>query len=816
MKLFRLVPVSCIGLALAGFVWLAGLLSPAAVSASRLETPQAASTLTLSATLVPTAVISPSLTLTPKPTFTSTPTATPPPGTIQYLPLIANFHITTIELAGAWTADAQNATQQAFLLGSPLYYHASGVNNLTHSVDANLSWSQDGPCGTAFIFNGTVTLPPGDWEYVYPTLAPDCAGIFTATVQVTYAGLTPALSTSFVVNTASIVYVEQHQGFDRCYFPSVEDMQTWWDHSPYWVFNLYLGGISYACKDQPLDAFWVHQVALQGWRFSLAWVGPQAPCTNYQHRMSANPSQAYSQGLAEADLAAAAAAHLGFLGDMIIYYDMEGFTGASDACRDAVGAFMSGWTARLHALGFQAGGYGGACSSYVSDWASLDAVPDDVWIAHWIRTGYDPDVTVFGAPCVLDTLWANHQRIKQYAGGHSESWGGVSLSVDDNVLDGQATAILGMSAAPSASSAVGSTEAPKAQLSVQGPALRAAGLLSPTQGWALVADRLLWTDDGGASWRDLSPPLASPYRILGVAFRAPMQAWLVIQALAAGQPGALYVLRSQDGNAWQSYPLPLAVPQEAIEEAYLDLRTEAEAALVLKLPSGSSFSLGRLFVTQDGGRTWQERSSPLGEPVQFLDALDGWTAGGAPGDLLYHTADGGFTWQLQVLPIPPGSRAQVGLPASLPAGRLALPAALTGPDGHASLAWFISRDGGSSWSLESSLPLAREGGLGPLSPLGLARVGGLRAYPPAEGLPPAFSAAAPQAGISLPEGASAVDFLDGQYGWALVQTGACQGQKQPDSVNAQPLHCELRTQLLATADGGRTWREVTVGNGAGP
>jgi glucose/arabinose dehydrogenase len=34
------------------------------------------------------------------------------------------------------------------------------------------------------------------------------------------------------------------------------------------------------------------------------------------------------------------------------------------------------------------------------------------------------------------TAWANHQRIRQYEGGHNETWGTISLNIDSNVLDG--------------------------------------------------------------------------------------------------------------------------------------------------------------------------------------------------------------------------------------------------------------------------------------------------------------------------------------------------------------------------------------------
>ena len=204
------------------------------------------------------------------------------------------------------------------------------------------------------------------------------------------------------------------------------------------------------------------------------------------------------------------------------------------------------------------------------------------------------------------------------------------------------------------------------------------------------------------------------YRILGVSFRAPLDGWVVLQPLSSGQSTALQVLRTQDGVNWQANPILPVKPEEAdsVETAYLDLGEAGAAMLALKLQSGSSFSVGRLFATQDDGRTWQERSLPLGEPVKFLDALHGWTAGGPAGNLLYRTEDGGETWEPQVLPFPPGGRAQVGLP-HFNCDRVGdgciqprLPVIITGRTGN-SLALYTSQDAGRSWSLDNSQPLGR-------------------------------------------------------------------------------------------------------------
>ena len=43
---------------------------------------------------------------------------------------------------------------------------------------------------------------------------------------------------------------------------------------------------------------------------------------------------------------------------------------------------------------------------------------------------------MFGDPYVSDSLWANHQRVHQYKGGHKETWGGVTINIDSNYVDG--------------------------------------------------------------------------------------------------------------------------------------------------------------------------------------------------------------------------------------------------------------------------------------------------------------------------------------------------------------------------------------------
>jgi hypothetical protein len=113
---------------------------------------------------------------------------------------------------------------------------------------------------------------------------------------------------------------------------------------------------------------------------------------------------------------------------------MEAYNSYSTTCDAPVRAFISGWTEELQARGNLAGVYGNAHA--LTGYASGAHVPDAVWPARWLYTAYNPTVTVWDVPNLAPTLWANHQRIFQYAGGHWEEYGGVRLNIDCDVIDG--------------------------------------------------------------------------------------------------------------------------------------------------------------------------------------------------------------------------------------------------------------------------------------------------------------------------------------------------------------------------------------------
>jgi hypothetical protein len=235
--------------------------------------------------------------------------------------------------------------------------------------------------------------------------------------------------TNSAVNPDSVIASGNRKGFDKCAADTVSNMQVWWNSSPYYDANIYIGGVNRGCSQSNLNSSWVNQVFAQGWGLIPTWVGPQATCTTCTSCsvMSSDPATAASQGVSEANSAASAAAALG-LTNTIIYYDLERYN-PTTSCQNSVRSFVNAWVQQMHAKGNLAGVYGSPQNAQ-DDWAGIANPPDAVWIAKW-----DGNASVFGLTPLSDSLWVNGQRIHQYQGGHNESYGGVTFNIDNDFDD---------------------------------------------------------------------------------------------------------------------------------------------------------------------------------------------------------------------------------------------------------------------------------------------------------------------------------------------------------------------------------------------
>jgi hypothetical protein len=220
-------------------------------------------------------------------------------------------------------------------------------------------------------------------------------------------------------------------GFDACTAPSEATMKDWLA-SPYRVIGTYLGGVNWACSYGNFTADWVQQVASEGWRFIPIWVGEQASCSTIQGAALINPADAAAEGTAEAASAVSTAESYGYGKGSTLYYDMEGYDNSNATCSQGVLTFLSAWTQGLHAAGYLSGVYSSAGSGITDLAAQYGGTtytsPDDIWIADWDGN------PVLADPYVPAADWANGQRLRQYAGGHNETWGGATINIDSDVI----------------------------------------------------------------------------------------------------------------------------------------------------------------------------------------------------------------------------------------------------------------------------------------------------------------------------------------------------------------------------------------------
>lgn len=222
-------------------------------------------------------------------------------------------------------------------------------------------------------------------------------------------------------------------GFDACTAPPATTMQAWLAASPYRAIGIYFGGINRACTQPNLTPAWVAAQQAAGWHLMPIYLGLQAPCTTSNKRYLIDPASPAAQGRAQAEDAVAQATALGLAPESVLIFDMEAYRTDDPSCRTAVLAFLSAWTARLHDLGYLSGLYSSLASGVadqVTGYGTPGQVPPDYLdFARW------DGVATVSDPSIPGTYWSPHRRIKQYQGGHNETWGGVTLNIDNDYLD---------------------------------------------------------------------------------------------------------------------------------------------------------------------------------------------------------------------------------------------------------------------------------------------------------------------------------------------------------------------------------------------
>jgi len=242
---------------------------------------------------------------------------------------------------------------------------------------------------------------------------------------------TPALSRS----ASATVVTTTSNGFDACSAPSTATMDNWWINSPYYWVGVYIGGVDRSCSQPNLTSSWVSHVVSTGWNIVPIWAGLQDPCYSGGGSLfSTDPTTAYSQGQSEASSAVGALIGLGInvgtSGNAEVVDDLEAFN-QTPTCVAAAQAFIKGWDAYLAVSPSQVSGvYGSSSGSDISALTGSPA-PYFIWGAYW-----DLNQSTLDLPPIPSSAWSNSQRLKQYRGGHVETYGGVGINIDNDSANG--------------------------------------------------------------------------------------------------------------------------------------------------------------------------------------------------------------------------------------------------------------------------------------------------------------------------------------------------------------------------------------------
>ncbi|WP_051766165.1 DUF1906 domain-containing protein, partial [Streptomyces sp. NRRL F-5135] len=229
----------------------------------------------------------------------------------------------------------------------------------------------------------------------------------------------PPTAPSLAAVTPSTGY--KGKAFDACAAPSNATMSDW-AASPYRGVGIYIGGPTRVCAQPNLTASWIQTQTSRGWHMLPIYAGLQAS--------GISSGSAAAQGRSSADKAADLAKDLGFANGTVLYTDMEQY---SSGYRTNVLNYLSGWSQRIRELGFRSGVYSSS-SSGIKDLASVYNSssyhrPDVVWVANWNGQANTNDVNLPSG------YWADRQRVHQYAGNVTESYGGTSINIDRNYMD---------------------------------------------------------------------------------------------------------------------------------------------------------------------------------------------------------------------------------------------------------------------------------------------------------------------------------------------------------------------------------------------
>lgn len=344
----------------------------------------------------------------------------------------------------------------------------------------------------------------------------------------------------------------------------------------------------------------------------------------------------------------------------------------------------------------------------------------------------------------------------------------------------------------------------------------AAEMVRGTEGWAQTFRGLYWTTDGGAHWRNITPPIPHPARLGTVQFANPRRGWVFSEEGREGETRDAIYSTSDGGLSWTRTRIEVdGLGTNAGGASFAMAGHELVFALIREARN-TAYSVGYLFRSRDGGARWEQMKQhpPHAGEIAFTDNLHGWLAGGGPHPALYRTRDGGRSWTEVRLPRPPGfadpsTERRPGYPAVTanylaprfePGGQGTLVATYLKLGGrNAMTALYTTVDDGNHWKLASTV----HGGIAGISLVSYRGEGTAVGFDyPGPDLTLLTASAAPARlpGTGLAkESFPRLSFSSPEDGFAVETAQECEVL----------IHCTLVNQLLFSSDGGSSWAPTT-------
>jgi hypothetical protein len=333
-------------------------------------------------------------------------------------------------------------------------------------------------------------------------------------------------------------------------------------------------------------------------------------------------------------------------------------------------------------------------------------------------------------------------------------------------------------------------------------------MVSDASGWAQTYQGVYWTDDGGASWRNITPR-AGGHRVFpqAVDFTDPEHGWAAAEEGDEPHPRAALFATFNGGRSWKRTPIRLPVRYAQVGNASFAAVGAHRVVALVRVSHDTTLSVGYLYVSNDGGRNWHRlpEQPPHAGEIAFTSARDGWIAEEGPQPAVYRTRDGGRSWQEVRLPRPPGlaeARTDYLAPRFEADGAGVLAATYDNYEQRAVTVLYSTPDFGRHWTIAASTRLLVKGDPVVFAYRGASLLTAIYEAPRL-GLLGVDGSTVRLAGAGLPTDRSPwLSFSGDEDGFGRIDGEEC-------TVTAKRANCTEVNGLYFTSDGGESWAPTT-------